>query len=455
MPGLPHPPDTAHPDDIPRKAVWLEFRVALWEPLGIGLHAEKGNVCAFKPGCSADNYNKAVPKDESWNQIVRGDRLVGLQQEDGCSVLFKGLTPAEIAQRVEECFKQQKDKKPIKLCFRGLREVPAEKKSSQRSSNSPLDLPELVTPRSQRPSPAKVSPSLAGPDKPNLSPTAAPTNRPSPGLTTNNDRPSPGLNNTDKHSPSLAGPSPQETNSTDDPSPLQKDRAEIFKPTPSVLKAISIGMTPASGPYSGSRPGLANKENNGTLNLLSPEGCSSRPMLLNITATPNVMSMTTPHVNKQLASLAPSSKKSSPQALALKDTLADPALRSAFHAHTRRQFCAENLEFLQAAQQFKQIKQENKASSEEIAACANNVFNDFLKEGSEKQVNLPSWILEGVQKDIARGNLTAELFQKPSKEIFNLLLRDVFSGFMPEYETLKNSSISPSISKKSPNPPPR
>eukprot|EP00808_Paulinella_micropora_P007470 g39713.t1 len=428
-------------------AVWLEFRVALYQPLGIGLNKAKGNVCAFKPGAAADQYNQSVAKDESWNKIQRGDWLLSLQREHGPTISLKGLDTDAIAKLVKEQTELQPGK-PIKLCFRGLRKMP----TGEERSSSPLQLPELVTPRSQRPSPAKVSPSLAGPKSKvspslvNLSPASPPKERPQPtpfrqeAVPINKDiqgdhllRPTPGTADRKAHS---------KENRTDSVNAQWDASPSGLAATPSA--ALPLSASPLGAPSSAS-PTLTEQPSNP-----SPQASKPSPQLVKpcpqVANKPSPQDTPAPRSERKCLSpretgSASSSSKESPELLALKETLADPNLHTAFIAHTKRKFCAENVAFLDAVSEYERLVQQiNNPVDEDLRQCGRNVCKSFIAQGAEKQVNLPSWLQEAISAQMEAGEFNSQLFSKSKKEIFNLLLRDVFPSFMPEYESLKASA---------------
>jgi len=109
----------------------------------------------------------------------------------------------------------------------------------------------------------------------------------------------------------------------------------------------------------------------------------------------------------------------------------------AFDQKLHSEFAEENLDFWQAVQAFKQLKNE-----EERAERAHAIELEFLADSSERQVNLPSGVMNTLRAAIAGCSKEAppslNVFDAAATEIFSLMERDTFSRFKQDPEAIQS-----------------
>jgi len=99
-----------------------------------------------------------------------------------------------------------------------------------------------------------------------------------------------------------------------------------------------------------------------------------------------------------------------------------------FEIFLERDFCKENLDFVRAAREFRNT---NFNTKEDQAASAKRIFNRFLKESSNEEVNLESSIRSVVAADI-EGEINTEIFKMAEQNIYALLRHDPFLRFQKD-----------------------
>ncbi|GMI14677.1 hypothetical protein TrVE_jg1563 [Triparma verrucosa] len=99
-----------------------------------------------------------------------------------------------------------------------------------------------------------------------------------------------------------------------------------------------------------------------------------------------------------------------------------------FAEHCAREFSVENIRFWQAVNQYREIC--NSETLEDMKETAVHIYEEYVKPGSEFQVNLPMTMAKQIKKDIDTDNVTVELLDKGQLEIFNLMERDSYQRFL-------------------------
>ena len=113
--------------------------------------------------------------------------------------------------------------------------------------------------------------------------------------------------------------------------------------------------------------------------------------------------------------------------LNLGSLLCDDKGQEVFEEQLRKEYSDENLSFWQAARAYTELE-----LPEDRAAEAREIYETYIKDGAERQVNLPS----GLQKSVTQGIEAAEetLFDAAAEEIFRLMERDTFKRFRDDPE---------------------
>ena len=108
-----------------------------------------------------------------------------------------------------------------------------------------------------------------------------------------------------------------------------------------------------------------------------------------------------------------------------------------FEAQLQKEYSEENLEFWRAAKAYAELD-DGAARLKE----AQRMHEEFILEGSMRQVNLPSTIASkataGVEEASASGEAPPlDLFEQASAEVFKLMERDTYSRFKRDDESIK------------------
>ncbi|GMH56549.1 hypothetical protein TrLO_g14341 [Triparma laevis f. longispina] len=99
-----------------------------------------------------------------------------------------------------------------------------------------------------------------------------------------------------------------------------------------------------------------------------------------------------------------------------------------FAEHCAREFSVENIRFWQAVNQYREIC--NSETPEDMSETAVHIYEEYVKPGSEFQVNLPMTMAKEIKKNIDTDNITVKLLDKGQLEIFNLMERDSYQRFL-------------------------
>ena len=108
--------------------------------------------------------------------------------------------------------------------------------------------------------------------------------------------------------------------------------------------------------------------------------------------------------------------------------LSTPAGIKKFSEHCAREFSVENIRFWQAVNQYKELC--SGEGSTDIVHTAEHIYDEYVKPGSDFQVNLPMTMVKQIKKDIDTGNVSIDIFNNGQLEIFNLMERDSYQRFL-------------------------
>jgi len=127
-------------------------------------------------------------------------------------------------------------------------------------------------------------------------------------------------------------------------------------------------------------------------------------------------------------SMASSSGETSMYEQGLEAVLATEKGVKKFAEHCAREFSLENIRFWQAVNQYREMYE--KETQEHMEETANHIYEEYVKPGSEMQVNLPMTMAKIILKKITNKEVTIELFDDGQREIFNLMSRDSYQRFL-------------------------
>ena len=69
------------------------------------------------------------------------------------------------------------------------------------------------------------------------------------------------------------------------------------------------------------------------------------------------------------------------------------------------------------------------AQVEQMRRAAQSLYEKYIEEGSERQVNIPGTAKERIEKALSAGDIDTRLFADAEREVIKLLARDKFSDF--------------------------
>ncbi|CAL8269398.1 unnamed protein product [Arctogadus glacialis] len=98
--------------------------------------------------------------------------------------------------------------------------------------------------------------------------------------------------------------------------------------------------------------------------------------------------------------------------------------RQVFTNFLRSEFSEENIEFLNACKEFKQL------SPAKMAAKAKLIFVKYVETDSPKQVNLDAATREGTRQNLETGSPSASSFDEAQRLIHILLEKDSYRRFL-------------------------
>ncbi|XP_005802485.1 regulator of G-protein signaling 2-like [Xiphophorus maculatus] len=106
----------------------------------------------------------------------------------------------------------------------------------------------------------------------------------------------------------------------------------------------------------------------------------------------------------------------------LKTVLSQKSGRSAFRDFLKLEFCEENLEFWLACREYRSFD-----SLEERTQIAASIYEEFIREGSPKQVNLDSYTRETIRQSLEEPG--SSCFAVAERKIFTLMENCSFPRF--------------------------
>lgn len=129
--------------------------------------------------------------------------------------------------------------------------------------------------------------------------------------------------------------------------------------------------------------------------------------------------------------------------LSLSQVLENKSYRSVFGKYMKSQFSEENLEFLEAVEEYKRITLEQKdvagidsILADSILKLAHNTFETFVSSKADKQVNLPGQCRSCIAAKLKKCEVVPEpdLFDESETIIFDMVEKDVFVRFCESQE---------------------
>ncbi|GBG30351.1 Hypothetical Protein FCC1311_065702 [Hondaea fermentalgiana] len=118
----------------------------------------------------------------------------------------------------------------------------------------------------------------------------------------------------------------------------------------------------------------------------------------------------------------------------LADILGSSELRAEFKAFLKYAFAEENLEFVEAVEEFSRVQDQDERNQKFAA-----IVEEFIKESSPRQVNLPSFMSRMIVDSLADLEETGtpvppDVFAPSLREIESLMFRNFFSTFVTQVE---------------------
>ena len=109
---------------------------------------------------------------------------------------------------------------------------------------------------------------------------------------------------------------------------------------------------------------------------------------------------------------------------------------STFKAFLKRNLAEENIEFWMSVKDFIENEQQyHEEDKSKALTMANEIYHTYIKEGAEKQVNLPCSIRSEIEKTLKTSSeeekieINHNLFDKAQNEIYQLMVRDNYVRF--------------------------
>ncbi|XP_036452661.1 regulator of G-protein signaling 21-like [Colossoma macropomum] len=95
----------------------------------------------------------------------------------------------------------------------------------------------------------------------------------------------------------------------------------------------------------------------------------------------------------------------------------------AFKMFSKSEYCEENIEFWLACEDFRKTK-----TSEKLAIKANNIYEEFIRKDSPKEINLDFYIKERLSQRLQRPSKNC--FEEAQKRIFYLMEISTYPRFL-------------------------
>jgi hypothetical protein len=123
----------------------------------------------------------------------------------------------------------------------------------------------------------------------------------------------------------------------------------------------------------------------------------------------------------------------------LRTLLAQSDRYEAFLEYSKSQYCAENVLFYKRATSLHNMCRalhrytffhNTNTMPPEIQMEADNIYNEFIREEGEGQVNLTNGVIKEIERAFASGKQKGDVFEKAREEAFDLLYRHVYPKFL-------------------------
>lgn len=126
--------------------------------------------------------------------------------------------------------------------------------------------------------------------------------------------------------------------------------------------------------------------------------------------------------------------------------LKDPSGVKLFRAYLKKEFAEDNLKFWEEVSKFNKLKPTDKS----LKKKAEEIFNMFIKDGAEQEINLPGAIRRTIIIDFNNNNVRVNTFDVAQKSVFHLMENDSFRRFVKadEWKQYIKSKGYQKISKK-------
>ncbi|KAJ6241275.1 regulator of g protein signaling-related [Anaeramoeba flamelloides] len=95
-----------------------------------------------------------------------------------------------------------------------------------------------------------------------------------------------------------------------------------------------------------------------------------------------------------------------------------------FHKFLKSQYCSENLDFYQAVNRYKRIKDPKKRSRNAL-----KIFNTFVKTSSKHEINIQYENRFEIQENIKKEHFPPSLYNSAQEQIYHLMSNDSFMHF--------------------------
>ena len=112
----------------------------------------------------------------------------------------------------------------------------------------------------------------------------------------------------------------------------------------------------------------------------------------------------------------------------------------------KKEFAEDNLRFWEEVGKFKKLKPTDKS----LRKKADEIFELFVKDGAEAEINLPGAIRKNIIAEFASNDVKITVFDQAYKSIFHLMENDSFRRFnrSEEFKLYVKSKGYQKISKK-------
>uniref|UniRef100_A0A8R1IXE5 RGS domain-containing protein n=1 Tax=Caenorhabditis japonica TaxID=281687 RepID=A0A8R1IXE5_CAEJA len=125
------------------------------------------------------------------------------------------------------------------------------------------------------------------------------------------------------------------------------------------------------------------------------------------------------------ANIAPGETNSSRELKIFKKVIRDPVLRAPFQEFLEQQFCAENLNFYLAVEQFKEIQ-----DFQERSSFGRRIFDRYFAMNSTEPVNIDNSTSKRIRETVESGTFPLDTYDVAQYQILHLLKYDCWPRFL-------------------------